>query len=402
MKPISPKVLMINTADIRGGAASAAWDLGQKLKQSGWTIKWLVRTKDSVSSDVESIQSPLETFFNRLRSFVLSDDINYGVSSKIIDHSWYRQANIVHFHNLHGNYLRLSLIADISREKPTIWTLHDMWAVTGKDPYLYPKSKNIFSYPPMLWPNKDKLLQKKRFIYKQLANLTIVTPSYWLQNEVINSKVFPDYIPIYTIHNGVDVDLYKPAESNYIRDNFSISKSKRIILFVAQGGFSNKRKGGDIAFQMLKFLNKRKDVFWVVVGGKKFKRIENLLEIPFTYDKQNLVKYFSSANLVIAPSLADNMPLAILEAMACGTPVITFKVGGIPEIITHKKTGYLAEYNDIEDFFYGLNFMLNLANQELNLMSRRIRKLIVEKFNLDVTTKKYELLYNQLMFSKIK
>jgi len=373
---------MIGTADTMGGAARQSWILGHELKSKGYKVRWLVRTKKSNKSYVHGFFNHWQTNFAHLRNFLLSNDLDSGLEKEIFDHSWYKQADIIHLQNLHGNYFRLKSIIRISKEKKLIWTLHDMWAITGKSPYIITNKENNWLYPPMLIDTHKKLKIKKQKIYKQLKNIQLITPSVWLNNLVKKSslKKFANT----TIYNGVDTNKYKPKK---------INQQKIIITTVISGGFQSPFKGGELIKNLIPLI-KNLDLELHFVGGKKKHRDSNII-YHGKLDQKQLINQYQQSTAILVPSLADNCPMVIIESLSCGIPVIATKVGGIPELITHKKNGYLADPN-LNSLLNGINWLMKLNNKEINKIKKNNRQKTLKNFSLSTMVNKYEKLYHSL------
>jgi len=374
-------ILIIGTADTTGGAAQQSWELGHELKARGYDVKWLVRTKRSNKKYVQGFFNNWKTNFFHLKNFLFSNDINSGLEKEIFNHPWYKNADIIHLQNLHGNYFKLKTIIEISQEKKLFWTLHDMWAITGSSPYLLENRENHWLYPPMLFDTHKQLLSSKDKIYHQLKNLTLVTPSKWLNNLIKQSslKKFSNKI----IYNGVDIAKFKPTKNN----------PKNIITAIISGGFQSPYKGGNILKQLLPLLeNLNLELHFI--GSNKRKKINNIV-YHGKLNQKELIKQYQSSKAILVPSLADNCPMVVIEAMSCGVPIVATKVGGIPELINHKKNGFLSEPTT-ESLLEGINWILKLTNEELNQIKLSNRNKAIKNFSLTKMVDQYEQLYHSL------
>lgn len=409
-------IVVIGTTDCQGGAAKVGWDLGHKLISDGYNVKYLVGYKKSTKPYVAELAKPpllkylddhthynLTATIRHGRSFILANNIDFGASSEILNHPWYKSADIVHCHNLHGNFFRLDTLIKISQAKPVVWTLHDMWSVTGKCAYTtnsqkwsdgYHSCGNLMSYPPMLWDNTNYLWHRKQNIYQQLSNTTIVTPSRWLEKIVASSML--KHLPHKTIYNGINTSLFKPQSSD-IRTQLGIPANAKLILFIAQGGLSDPRKGYEYIEQVRNHYLSDQNVYFLALGdGNAVTRHENIISLPFVSDPKVISEYYAAADLLLFPSLAENCPLVILEAMATGLPVVAFNVGGVSELISHKQNGYIAKYQNYKDLLAGLNWILNLSTVKLNQLRAQNRKHATTHYSIDAMTDQYLKLYSSL------
>lgn len=249
--------------------------------------------------------------------------------------------DVIHLHNIHGYYLNIEILFKYLKKHPEIkkiWTLHDCWAFTGHCAYYtYAKCDkwksgcvgscpNKKEYPKTFLSNiKSNYMIKKKLFYG-LKNLTIVTPSKWLRNEVVFSCL-KDY-PILVINNGIDTNVFKHTESN-LKEKYHI-EDKKVILGVASVWDS--RKGLNIFFELSKEIEKDYQIVLIGLSKKQIKELpDNIIGIERTENVKELVKWYSAAEIYFNPTLEDNYPTTNLEAIACGTSVVTFNTGGSPE-----------------------------------------------------------------------
>lgn len=248
---------------------------------------------------------------------------------------------IIHMHNLHGYYLNIEVFFNYLKKHPEIkkiWTLHDCWAFTGHCAY-YTFAKcekwkhqcegncpNLKEYPKTALNNIKKNFKLKRDIFSNVENMILITPSKWLKKEVELS--FLNQYKVEVINNGIDTNVFKPTESE-IKTKYNIM-DKKVILGVAS--IWDKRKGLDT---FIKLSEKIDETYQIVLIGLTEKQIsslpQNIIGISRTENVNELVKWYSCAYLFFNPTLEDNYPTTNLEAIACGTPVLTFDTGGSPE-----------------------------------------------------------------------
>lgn len=265
--------------------------------------------------------------------------------------------DVIHLHNIHGYYINIKVLFDYLKvaNKPVIWTLHDCWAFTGHCAYFdyvgcekwqtqcfdCPDKK---SYPNSIFmDNSEDNYNMKNSIFTGVKNLTIVTPSKWLADLV--EKSFLSEYPVKVINNGIDLEVFQPTESNF-RKRYNL-ENKFIILGVASTW--DRRKGFKYFIELSEKL--KDDEAIVLVGLSKKQREElpkNIIGITRTNDVQELVEIYTTANVFVNPTLEDNFPTTNIEALACGTPVITFETGGSTESVD-EKSGYIVEKKNIKE-----------------------------------------------------
>lgn len=415
------KILHINTLDSKGGAAKVASVLMQKYNLLGHASNLAVGAKLSANSRVFTINGHnflsylsqkligkdiLYAINCRLRVF-LANDINYFNNLRLFSSHQFQEADIIHCHNLHGNYFNLSNLEKISETKPVVWTLHDMWAVTGHCAHSFECQKyqtgcdhcpHLDVYQKINYDNSLNLWKQKKDIYSK-SKLDIVVPSQWLKNIV--EKSILDSNPIHLIYNGIDTNLFKPQDKIKIREELGLPANKKIVLFLADAGRNNIWKGWGYTEGLAKSWEGNKDVIFLCVGGNG-NTSNNISFAGYVSDSKEVAKYYAAADVFIFPSLAENFPLVVLEAMACGLPVLAFRVGGVPEAINHKENGYIAEYKNQEDLNNGLRWLLGLSSEEVKIISQNCSDRVRNNFSLEIMTKNYLNLYQSILDKRNK
>lgn len=251
------------------------------------------------------------------------------------------QPDIVHLHTLHESYINLPMLFRyLSRKKiRTICTLHDCWSFTGRCPHFvqygcekwktqchHCPHKN--AYPISYLDNSKTMHRLKKKWFSKVQDLTIVTPSQWLADLVKQS--FLKDRPVKVIHNGIDLSIFKPTESDF-RERYSC-QDKKIVLGVAFG-WSNK-KGLDVFCDLANRLDESYQIVLVGTDDAVDKLLPpNIISIHRTQDQKELAKVYSAADVFVNPTREDTFPTVNMEAIACGTPVVTFNTGGSPETI---------------------------------------------------------------------
>ena len=264
--------------------------------------------------------------------------------------------DLVHIHNLHGSYINLPIFFRYIKRRgvPVIWTLHDCWSFTGHCPHFdmikcdkwktgCNNCPQFREYPQSFFDNSKFMWKLKKRWFTGVKDLTIVTPSQWLANLV--SESFLKNYPVMVIHNGIDLSVFNPNESKFRTLN-NIPDDEFMVLGVAFGWGS--RKGLDVFTELSKRLPKKYHI--VLVGtDADIDRIlpEGIISIHRTQNQQELAEVYSSADLFVNPTREENYPTVNMESLACGTPVLTFKTGGSPEIVD-ETCGSVVPCNDID------------------------------------------------------
>ena len=284
-----------------------------------------------------------------------------------------KQADIIYLHWVLHGFLSLSSLEQLAKlGKPIIFFMHDMWSITGgcHHSFVCDKYKST-CHSCYFFTNSKKndlsaaLFQKKLKLYAQFENLYFTAPSKWLYHCALESKLTKDK-PVFHIPNVLDRSLYKPFDKGVAKDVLNLDRRETVIAFGAVS-IDSPYKGWaylKAALDRLYEEGKRKNITILLFGGADNEDI--VRSIPFktkemghVRDEHTMALLYNAADLFIAPSLADNLPYTVFESLSCGTPVVAFHVGGIPDLIDHKRNGYLAEYKNSDDITRGISYCLD-------------------------------------------
>lgn len=263
--------------------------------------------------------------------------------------------DLIHLHNLHGWYINLPMLFGYIKKHniKVVWTLHDCWSFTGHCPhfdmigcdkwktgcYACPQYKE---YPQSYFDNSEKMYQLKREWFTGVDNMTIVTPSQWLA-DLVKQSFLKNY-PVQVIHNGIDLSVFQPTESDF-RKTYNCEE-KYILLGVAYAW--DEKKGLDVFLELTKQLGNQYQIVLVGTNNVIDKQLpNNIISIHRTQNQVELAELYSVAEVFINPTREDNYPTVNMEALACGTPVITFDAGGSPEIID-ESCGCVVQLDDMD------------------------------------------------------
>lgn len=407
------KVIQLNHSDINGGAARAAYRIHHCLRDAGIDSHMWVNQALSGDWTVKGPSSKWEKLTAVLRGHVgeqLKRTLKTGNliihSPAVVPSQWVKRikesnADIVHLHWIAGEMLS---VADIGRiKKPIVWTLHDMWAFCGaehlawdnrwRDGYRHdnrPSHESGFDLNRWTWQRKRKHWQRP---------MHIVTPSRWLADYVGKSALMHNW-PISVVPNPIDTERWKPLEQGIARELLGLPRDVQLLLFGAMDGTIAHHKGFDLLLCALEHLrdDPRVQGLELVVFGQRAPHSPPTLGFPIHYtghlqDDLSLRALYSAADALVLPSRQDNLPNTGVEAHACATPVIAFDTGGLPDIVVHKQTGYLASAFDSQDLANGIIWVL--AQRESGWLGEQARKRAVARFRYPVVAKKYQHIYEQ-------
>jgi len=409
------KILIVNTSDIVGGAARAAYRLHKSLLASGIDSQMLVQNKSSDDYTVLTETNKLDKYFNKLRPLLDSLPLLlYKHRTKIIfSTSWLGSMNmvntinkikpdIVHLHWICGGMLRIEDLVKI--KAPIVWSLHDNWAFTGGCHIMWKCTfyKQSCGNCPILNSKKNNDLSRRVFKRKQktfskFKYLTVIGLSKWL-NECSKNSALLKNINHITLPNPINTALYKPFDKNKARELFNLPTDKKIVMFGAYSATSDINKG---ALLLVEALQKITDgnIELVVFGSTTPKNPPNLgfktHYLGHLHDDFSLITLYSSADVVIVPSLQEAFGQTASEAMSCGTPVVAFGHTGLLDIIDHKTNGYLAVPFDTTDLANGIEWILNAPNYDD--ICNNARKKVLSEFNSTLVARKYIKLYKEIL-----
>ncbi len=289
---------------------------------------------------------------------------------------------------------------------PVVWTLHDQNPFTGGCHYDYgcDKFKTQCGACPQLGSSNQNDLsrqvwRRKRQAYRKAGDrLHVVAPSQWLGDTAQESSLFGD-VPISVIPYGVDTDLFFPSNGAGLRSTLGIDPDDRAVLFVAEST-SNQRKGFSLLLEALKNISLDDNLCLLSVGATKPKVNTSTPHhhLGKIINDRLLAAIYACADLFVIPSRQDNLPNTVLESMSCGTPVVGFETGGIPDMVRPHETGLLAEAGDVRKLREAIE-LLAQSDDKRREMSRTCREVAVEEYALQVQAKRYRTLYSQVAVS---
>lgn len=407
------KILIVNTSERVGGAAIAANRLMEALRSQGVQVEMLVRDKTSDSHAVTTtgrfwlmrlrfLWERLVIFFHLglKREHLFEIDIaNTGFD--LTRAAAFKNADVIHLHWINQGMLSLKNIRRILESgKPVVWTMHDMWPATAICHYalgcrrftsrcgdcrLLPGHSDP-DFSTTVWERKQKMLQGK--------NIHFVACSRWLENEAKCSALLQGQL-VTNIPNPIDIKLYHPADKTEAKRKLGLPTNRKLILFAAQRAV-RAIKGMNYLIEACRLLETNLPVGLIILGGDG-EVAANELPFPaypqgYVSDEQRVAELYHAADVFVLPSLSDNLPNTIMEALACGTPCVGFNVGGIPEMIDHKKNGYVAQYKNAEDLSKGIRWTLFEADG--NELSHNAVEKVTATYSQQTVAARYMEVYN--------
>ena len=422
------KIVQIGTSDISGGASRAAFRLHKGMIQAGHDCLSLVRYKDSSDDSVFCVSQRLPGkeeeaglffseavqghYINSHRTDISNTMFSLPCPGYDVSHlPVVKEADIINLHWVACFQSPLTLRRLFALGKPVVWTLHDQWAFTGGCHYSAgcDKFRNDCSSCPQLVEDPFGLpaaaLKDKVELFKD-ANLVIVTPSRWMAECARQSMLFKD-LRVEVIPNSLETDVFRPHRKDEAKESLGIAPDTVTILFGGEDG-NEKRKGFQKFISAIRQCLEKTEFQALVKGGKVmaicFGRPSHEMEtmgmpvLPLGYldSDEKISKAYSGADIFILPSLEDNLPNTMLESMSCGTPVVAFEIGGIPDVIETGVTGRLVPPGNKDRMAEELISLIKDPDRR-EAMGRNCRQLMVKEYSLEVQALRYEALYNELL-----
>jgi len=393
------KILQVSTADIAGGAERVAFGLFDRYRDLGHESWLAVGTKRTQDANVLALDhAEPEHFWYRLWAHIAAKLDPYAGNTKgagrskqwseslsrpgrwlswQLGHEYFDfpgthdllaltpgSPDILHCHNLHGprgeDYFDLRALPWLSQRVPLMMTLHDAWLLSGHCAHSFDCDRwqtgcgqcpDLTIYPALKRDGTAYNWRHKKEIYKN-SRIYVATPSHWLMKKVEQSILMPAIIEKRVIPNGVDLHTFKPADQRSIRQELGLPLDIPILMFAAYGIRNNKWKDFETLQQAVSTVAKRmagQPLLFLAIGqDSPSEQIGNaeIRFLPFEPDPVKMAKYYQAADLYIHAARADTFPTTVLEALACGRPVVASAVGGIPEQVEEGQTGFLVEVGD--------------------------------------------------------
>lgn len=383
-------IVHLSTSDIGHGAGMAAYRLHQALRQAGLDSRMIVGQKLSDDPNVYGSRPLPQNRGGRILrqiDHLLEGVLNLGgpqnfysvLAKGLWRHPLVQQADVIHLHGINETFKNLSLrLLLLSKTKKLFWTFHDMWPLTGHCFYSYecPRWKtgcghcpHLDVFPRLLYDTSAFQWKIKRKLY-QATRPSIICPSSWMADMARQSPLLNGCV-IHHIPYAIDTAVFRPMDRTECRRLLGLPADAHMILFVSLT--NNTRKGLPVLKTILAKLQTTTNIILLTVGqnltigepGLNFSH----RNLGMILDPAQMAKIYCAADIHALPSRQDNLPNAVLESLACGTPVAAFNVGGVADLVEHQKNGYLAESGNAEDFANGLRWLLGPKNLQQSAQS---------------------------------
>jgi len=417
------KVLHINIKDFGGGAAIAAYRLHQGLCKKKQDSRMFVYNKTTNDPNVYTFLASnrlLDRIKRKLRRKIIQHGIQAYKTSRPTGYEDFSdsrsqfknsilnqvvEADIIHLHWISGFLDYSVFFAFLSMKLPIVWTVHDMNPFTGGCHYddSCERFRDQCGVCPQLGSVMANDLSRKNWLRKNQVlkqvpadQLYLVAPSQWMKTKLFESRLMNKF-SVTVIPNGLDTDELAPRDKHYSRKVLGIPENAGVILFIADS-VVNKRKGLSFLIQALEGIKETGNLFFLTVGRSK---IDIHTDIPHkdlgSVTNQRMISIvYSAADIFVLPSLQDNLPNTVIESFACGTPVIGFDTGGIPDMVRDGTTGYLVTPRHVEGLKASMLELLKNPSRQ-KALSENCRKIAIDEYGFEKQAEQYIGLYDSIL-----
>lgn len=409
------KVLIVSAHDLHGGASRAAYRLHSALRRIQVDSTMLVQQRTSDDPDVIGhsgsagrVIGGLRTRLDRLPLLRYSNrsDLWFSPSwvpgRRIVRRINLSEADVVHLHWIAGGMMRVEDLEQI--DKPLVWTLHDMWPMTGGCHYDAGCGRFVDSCGacPQLGDGSPGdlsawVFQRKMQSFSKVTQLHLVASSNWM-SELLRASPIMSGRPVTVLPNPVDIDTFRPVDRHTAREALNLSMDAKLVLFGAVRP-DNPIKGYDLLRQALKGFTDGGNYQALVFGASH--PVSNDLPIECRYvgpvsEDSKLRDLYSAADVFVVPSIQDNLPLVATESLSCGTPVVAFNATGLPDIVDHRRTGYLATPFEPAALAKGIRWAVA---QPVDEIRQKCRETAVRRYESASVARSYADLYSEVLRS---
>jgi glycosyltransferase involved in cell wall biosynthesis len=410
------KIIHISYEQRKGGAAIAANRLSKAMIQQGLDSCMLVANYTEDDNNVthfsehnklkkkcyELLSWSVEKLKNKL--LLPSYVFTMGHSLFRIDnHPLVREADVIYVHWISCMYCGIRGLEKLLQTgKPVYLFMHDMWAITGGchhsfecDCYMS-HCKNCPIIQRRLFKGIAGYVFSKKKALSKYSNLHLITPSEWLADCARKSALFKSR-SISVVPNLLNTSIYRCVNKSVARSIFGLPQNRKLVLFGCNIGAKSVYKGWSYLQEAMKILN-NSDIDVVMFGGALTENMQKEMgykvhSVGFLSDEYSLMLLYNAVDVFVTPSLAESFGMTVMEAQSCGVIPVGFNVGGLPDLIKHLKTGYLANYKDSEDLAKGIEWALNNNSAEF---SQQLHMFVDNNFSYPVVVGKHQKVWEKV------
>ena len=338
---------------------------------------------------------------------------------KIVETSLFKWADIIDLRNLFGGFLNFWMLPMMTKLKPVVWRMPDLWGVTGHCAYPYdcqrwidgcydcplltPEGRQIVEPNPTIWDGTHRVWKAKKDLY-QKSLLHIIVTTDWMRRQVKQS-ILGNALSTNVISNGVDLDIYKPRSRAKARKALGLPEAGTILMWSA-GSRGNFRKGYHLLVKALERMQAERDSMplLVTMGGAKGwdqpESLHNVRHLGYVRDPEQQSLVYAASDVFICPTLADGQPQTALESLACGIPIIAFDLGPMPDLVINGRTGFLVQDQTAENLQSVIEDFLE-RKDDIAVYQENCRQEALRKYDLEKQTEKYIELYEAILAGRL-
>ncbi|WP_341795073.1 glycosyltransferase family 4 protein [Rickettsia endosymbiont of Rhinocyllus conicus] len=378
------------------------------LKEYGIDSKHLIWKRDTNNPEVLSFSKKdhiINNFLYVAENILSLQSILYRNALQMIKMPEFQEADLIHLHIIHSRFFSINHLPEITRLKPTVWTLHDPWAMTGR--CVYPMGctgweKNCGVCPdlktpfPMRVDNSRSLFDNKRKIYEK-SNFNLIVASKWMKNMVDTSPLFDKEVKVHHLPFGLDLKFFSPDHTKKARERFNISDDKIVICFRSE---DTPFKGYRYIMDALEKLETTKSICLLTVGRhnllERFRGRFEIIEHGWTNDDVLLRDVVAASDIFLMPSVAEAFGVMAIEAMACGKPIIVFDETSLPEVTFAPDIGISVPMRDSNALSNAIKHLVDSREERLERGSKG-RKAAELHYNQDMHIKNLVDIYKEAL-----
>lgn len=406
-------ILHISATDNAGGSGRSAYRIHNELRRRGHGSKMLVNYRVTDDPDVGYLWRSFgwraaDAIVRRVTERLSLQYLYYPSSYGLQWHPWFREADVVQLYNTHGGYFSHTALPLLSAKKPVIWRLSDQWPMTGHCAYSFECDRwktgcgqcpHLFDAPALRVDRTAQLWLVKQRVFAQ-SQLEIVAPSSWMAGFAKASPLLSRF-PLHVIPNGLDATTFRPVPRDEARRQFGIAQDARVALFVSLEIDAVRKGGAYFKAAAAKLAAAGGAPFEVLAVGAGADAWRGQLPVRVTavdamHDDARLAAAYSAADVYVMPTMAENLPNAVLESMACGTPVVAFATGGVVDAVRPGETGWLARVGDADDLAAQMGEAL-VASERNTAMRMTCRRVVEVEYTSERQAEQFEQLYARVI-----
>lgn len=399
---VALNVLHISESDAAGGAARTAYKVHTGLIRDGHVSRMLVGRKVTGDPEIRKIKRNLAwRAADRACGAVLDRlDLQYAFypsSWGVARDPWFRGADVVQLHNLHGSYFSFNALPVLTHRRPVVWLLQDQWSYTGHVAYSLDCERwrhgcgscpYLDEYPRLHRDTTAFLWRLKRRVYER-SKLTLIVPSRWML-ELAEASPLVSRFPMERIPHGVDTDVFRPLPKEDARRRFGLPLDRQIVLFSASD-LNEPRKGLHLLVDALRRLDD--PPLLALAGAGTVPDDVETAWLGSIGDDALLAQAYSAADVLAVPTIADALTQTAIESIACGTPCVAFDRGGVTDVVQQGVTGIQARFGDVDDLARGIRELVGSHDA----FAPRCRDVAQREFSVELQVRRYVDLYERVL-----